>query len=1327
MRRSFTALFALCLFVAAPSFAAITGTVMSSDGAPIAGATVSIHESETGQARQARLLSASPQRPAISTAKTDAKGAFSLESPKQPVVDLGVSAAGYGPFSRRIERDEEAGAIVLAKTETRTGTITGAGKPVANAVVALTYGTFDYVTRTNEAGKYEAPDPKRVRSITVIHPDFAIDDEQFGFGTNANANELTRSLSAGIALSGRVVGTNGETPAANADVAIDGWTVAKTGENGTFSIAHAPIRWTTLSARKDSLLAQAAFSKAPEHTLRLAPVATISGRVLDSKTKVPVPGAVVRVSMLRRASSIDPNLSAETDAKGAYSLVVPPGTHSLMTIHPSYDTGTADVAATSGQTASRDFSLQQLARVSGSVVDEERKPIAAALVMSEMAGDPMAGGFARMMRADEGVFSGPDGRFSTRVQLDQPLAMKASKRGLPDAKSDVFRLGPGERKTGVVLTIPNGLAVNGRVTNAQGDPLSGVAVSAQQAEGGSGMMVFRSVIGGPARDEDVVRTASDGTFTMRLKEGTYDFTFRREGFAPKTVRGQNVTPAAGTTVETALEPASDITGRVVRGGAGVEGVRVMGMMPGVDGASTVTGPDGSFTMSGLAAGGISVMFRKEDEFIQEMRTLTAPARDVLVELSAGGRITGRVIDKASNKPLTVFRAGVSRSGGGMMIGPPLLREFTSEDGTFTLENVPAGAMTVVAAAPGYTNARVNVTVEEGKTISDLEVPLDAGVRLTGRVTNASGAPVPDVSVRLMPSMTGGMVRGMDAATATTDANGEYTLEALPPGEETINFQHARYVASRKEVTLKGRETRLDVQLSSGQKVTGVVVTEAGAAVPDARVEAITSGMRNEQARTNASGQFELDSVMPGRYRFVATKSGLGQGVLEDVDVSGGSQVRIVMKAGATIYGRVTGVSEKDLANVTVEAHSGRSYMSAPVNAAGEYRIEGAPTGTVQVMAEIDSRDFTSRRTSPAKTVEVEAGGSQMVDIVFPSDITIRGRVMRNDQPVANATVLFVPRRGSRAQASSSASTDDRGNYQVRGVEEGDYSVEILDMQRAAPYSTPYTVTGSGTFNVEYRTGGIRGRVLDAATGEPLANASVQVQATPANDTIRMPRGIVTDVAGTFVVGEIAAGNYQMTVSKEGYANEIDDISVSDSGLQDHEVRLSRHEGVKLRITDRRDGRPIRPMVNVYDQTGRLVADTMRLIFGGEADGGDITLPVQPGAYSASITATGYATVNVSFQSPSNVAVQLTPGGTLVLRSKHSERRRIMLVDASGTPYLRFGPSQPFRDLHPGDLSTTIRNVAPGRYTVQLYALNGTTVEDAIQVEVREGETTEGEI
>src|SRR5450759_2817198 len=112
MRKVFIVL-ALLLAAAVPSTAAITGYVMSADGQPIAAAKVEVFSLETFEAARGRLLSSSPERVALKTAETDSKGKFTLESPKDPVVQLRVSAKGYAPESMRFERDEEAGAVAL--------------------------------------------------------------------------------------------------------------------------------------------------------------------------------------------------------------------------------------------------------------------------------------------------------------------------------------------------------------------------------------------------------------------------------------------------------------------------------------------------------------------------------------------------------------------------------------------------------------------------------------------------------------------------------------------------------------------------------------------------------------------------------------------------------------------------------------------------------------------------------------------------------------------------------------------------------------------------------------------------------------------------------------------------------------------------------------------------------------------------------------------------------------------------------------------------------------------------------------------------------------
>ncbi len=1301
---------------------------MTTDGQPVAGARVSVYGFESVEARRARLLSQSPEAVPLASTQTDAKGNFSLASPKDAAVELAILARGFDAVQLRVEREEEAGAIAIRKNEWKSGTVTVGGKPVAGATIAILYNNgFEYVARTGENGRYEAPDPKSARSIAVLHPDYAIDEEMLMLAGTPGAGKLNRTLVTGSQISGQVVGIDGESPVAKAAITLDGWPLATSADDGTFTIAHAAAKWTALIARKDALLGQRSFSKGTSQQVRLARAATISGRILDAKTKLPVPSVLVR-TIIPRMAGVEPIGIAISDAKGAFSLVVPPGTYIMMAAHPGYEPNQNDVTAAGGQTASKDLSLTPRARISGVVVDEERKPVVAAIVASEDVSSP-AGFPMRMIRmGSTDAATGPDGRFSIRVAADAELRLRVTKKGLPTTRTETMKLAPSERKTGVVLTIPSGVLVTGRVTDAENNPLSGVAVTTAEAEPGRGGPMQRIIISGLQQiDEDAVRTASDGTFSLRVKEGTYDFTFKREGYTPESVRAKTISAREENVVEASLRPAVEGRGRVVRNGTGVDGVQMFAMLMSSD-ARTITGPDGSFILGGLAPGAVRLTIRKDAEFIQEIRTVNAPSNDVVIELPTGGRVTGRVVEKGSTKPIAQFQAGLSRSrssGGMVMMAPPQLQSFTSDDGSFTLDNVPTGAHDLVATAPGFATGRMNVSIEEGKTLSDVVIELDAGTKLTGRVTGPTGAPLSDATVRLAMSPTSAVARMGSSKWTTSDANGEYVLDALEPGEETIEFTHPKYIATRKNVTLKGGELRLDAQLSGGQRVTGLVVTEAGAPVGDADVFASASGGSRRNARTNASGTFEFESLAPARYRFSATKSGYTEGVLDDFDISSGAPVRITLKTGGTIYGRVTGLSRDELSNAMVEARSGRNYASASVDATGNYKIEGAPTGTVQVTASVVSRALTGRRTTPTQTVEVDAGSTRQLDLEFRTDVAVTGRVTHNGMPVKGASINFSP-RGGGAQTSGTTSTDEEGRYTITGLEDGNYNVMVIDVQRLNPYNTTYEVRGTATFNIDYETSSLRGRVVDAMNNEPIAGASVQLRTPDPSAGFGGRRETTSDANGVFIFDSIAPGSYVANATKDGFGNQTMDLTIGATGIDNLELKLARNDGVTLKVVDARDGRTLDPLVFVYDAQGRLVHEGRMMFFGGAEGVADTRLPLAAGTYTASVTSMGYAPRTVSFQSPSKQTVALTPGGMLIIESKHPTRLRVRLIDASGAPYPRLGTRPPSTDLNPSPGKTIMEHVAPGAYTLQLLGDND-VVMGSTSVVIREGQTTTAEI
>ncbi len=1322
MRRLLFAL-TLCLALAVPSNAAITGTIVNADGQAVSGAKISIHTLEVPEVTRARLLSATPERPALATVNSDSKGKFSLESPKEAVVAMTIEASGYAPQLFHVARDADRGAIPLVTAKSTPGRITAGGKPVAGARVIL-MGGGQFVAMTDAEGRYSASDPSKwVDRVVVAHPDYAILNETSSRFMSSSKVSLDRKLDAGSPVTGRVVSEDGKTPVAGAMLTIDNWPAGKSGDDGSFVIAHAPRKWEILQARSTNLLGERARGGKDALVVRLGKTATITGAVRDMKTQAGVAGVEVRVRPSGRFDQVA-FASAISDAKGGFTIAgLAPGAYDTVPIRPGYMIPGASVNLAANEKAVRNLAATQLARISGSVLDENKQAVSGARIRGENVSRDQQPAFFRMgeMQNIRSTISAPDGTFVIELNPDADVQINAVKKGYPSAKTGTMRFAPGERKAGVLLSIPLGFEIAGKVMDAKGNPLSGVAVAASESSFGAGAsMVRRMVFSNQREEEDLVQTKGDGTFSIRAKEGTYDLSFKREGFAQKTLRAQPIN-ASSKAVEVTLDPGAEVSGRVTRAGQGVEGVRIL--LIGDTPNTAETGPDGSFRISDLTPGQVMLSAMKPDEFIQQQRSINVPANDVEIEIPPGGRIAGRVVDKETKQPITSFDAGVSasRGGGGMVVmGPPMSRHFTSDDGTFVLENVPTGSTNVVASAPGYTSGRAsNVNVEEGKTAADVEVLMDHGVKVTGRVTGPDGAALAGVSVRFEMN-TGRMMRGgaMNMTNAVTDANGEYTMEAVEPGEKTFSFNRSGFLAEQKTVELSGKSARVDAQLSSGMRVNGIVVTDGGVPVPDANVTASSASDSafggGRSTRTDSNGAFQLEGLAAGRYSFRAMKTGAGTGMLRDFDVSAGAPIRIVMATGGTITGHITGLSADEMQQATVQASSPGGNASGPVDASGNFRIEGAPSGTVRVSAYIGG-GMMGGRTSQVKSLQLEAGGSAQVDIEFARS-TVRGRISRDGKAAAQSMVMFAPQK-SKAQTSARTSTDANGNYEVTGLDDAPYDVQVFDMQRGTPYRTTYEVKGSGTFDIDIKSSIVRGRVLDSSTGQPVEEAAIQVREQGASGPGFAMRTIATDASGGFTLESVPPGTYNLSAEKEGYGTKVVDVTVGD-GPSDVEIKLAANPGVNLRVVDARDGRQLSAFVRVMDTQNKVVYESPMRFGGGGAE--PAKLPLESGSYRATIVTNGYATKHVTITSPSSPTIAMTPGGSIAVQSKGSALRRARLMGADGREYQRgFGFNAIFT-IDPSPGTTTMENIAPGAYTLQILGA-GDRVEQSAPVNVMEGQ------
>jgi len=1312
--------------------AAVTGVAINIDGKPVSGAKVSLFALELVAAQGPRLMSAEPQRKPLTTVTTDSGGKFTIDVPKdQTVVDIRIDAAGYAPAGVRLLSDDDAGAMLLTQAPMVRGTITASGKPVANATVAL-FGGAEFTAKTDADGHYSAPDPSKwAFRVVVIHPDYAITEEQLGPAGTKKGPDF--SMTAGVPVAGRVVSEDGQTAVADAQIFLDGWPAGKSAADGTFAIAHARKEWELVAARIGNRVAQRAHTTASAN-LKLAKGGTVSGSVRDMKSQLPVVGARVAVAPSGRFGGREAALDAITDAKGNFTVgPLAAGTYDVRQSRPGYSmNGAQSITVKAADSVQKALYATARARISGSVLDEDKRPVAAA----HMSTRPTARGemfnFNFTGRGDTGEgYSAPDGHFILRdVNIDSDLQVDAMKRGYPGGKSSSMKLAAGEKKTGVTITIPRGMAVTGRVTDKDKKPLSGVAVeaieSANDPMGGMRRMVMSNM---QQRTDDTYRTGSDGTFSIRVKEGTYDLAFKREGYAAKNVRGTKV-DSATKPVDVVLDPGVEISGRITRGGAGVEGVNVRSISQ--DGmSSAVSGPDGAFRVTDLTPGQVMLNVAKPDSFIQEMRSVSAPTKDLVIEVPAGGRITGHVLDKNSHQPVTSFMAGVttSRSGGGMTIMmPPMQKQFTSDDGSFVLEGIKPGMTQVVVNAPGYTTARVpNIEVEDGKTAPDVEVDVETGAKLTGRVTGPDGSPLAGVFVR--NDQMGGNARVMrfdgNDNSATTDPSGEYTMDALEPGEKTLSFSRNGYITQQKTVTVAGgKDARLDVQMSTGIRATGFVVTDSGAPVPDATVAALSAssdGGRN--ARSDSNGAFTIEGLAPGHYTFNASKAGYTAGTVRDVDIASSGPVRVILKNGGVITGHVNGLTPQEIEQTTVYANAAggggpMGSSTAPVDSGGNFRIEGAPSGTVRITARTGAMFGGSTKSAAPKTVELEPGGTAQVDIDFKSSTVIRGRVTRNGAAVPNAQVMFMP-HGAKSQTSASTSADADGRYELSGLDDGTYTVQAVDMERLNPFATQYEVHGSGTFDITIKTVTLRGRVVDTADTRPLADASVELRPSTGS-TVFGGRGAQTDAAGNFVIENIASGTYQITADKSGYGHDARQIIIGDSAPEDVQFRLSPSDGITIRAVDMRDNSALTVNVSrVVDAQGN---DLPSGNFFGSSE--VVKLPLSPGTYRVTVSARNYAPQTITMSSPSQQTVRFSPGGTINLHSRDTAMRRFRLVDTSGTAFGMNPFSQGIMSLPPGTM--TLNNIAAGHYRLEVLDTTD-KVTKTVEIDVIDGQSKDYDV
>ena len=390
-----------------------------------------------------------------------------------------------------------------------------------------------------------------------------------------------------------------------------------------------------------------------------------------------------------------------------------------------------------------------------------------------------------------------------------------------------------------------------------------------------------------------------------------------------------------------------VTGKVTNDqGAPISGASVSsggnGAITGADGGYTLQVPGGTATVTAALAG-----YQSASESVTVTAGQSVQAATLQIQPINPGNVAGSVVDSNGTalSGATVAAAGLTTS--------------TAADGSYALNNLPAGQTTIKASLTGFQSGSTTVTVVAATTTAAPAITLVSGSgSITGNVKSTSGAAIAGASV------------GFGGGTTATDANGNYTLTGVPVGTVQLVASASGFQSVTQSVTVSGGATSTAnftlATAPAGGTVTGKITNASSGAI----VTGATVSWSGGSTTSDASGIYTLTNVPAGTQNITAVKTGYLARTLA-VGVTGGAtstlnipiatagkiSVKVVTSSGAAVSG----------ATVTIKGGVVPTTVSGSSSSTGLFTTNWIPVGTYTVT--VAKSGFTTQ----SKTTTVSSG------------------------------------------------------------------------------------------------------------------------------------------------------------------------------------------------------------------------------------------------------------------------------------------------------------------------------------------------------------------
>lgn len=1290
--------------VSAETSIAIRGTVLRADGSGLMGAEVELAPLPTAFETEAALLAGREPGAPVATAISDAVGHFTLVAPGPGVWQLRALADDHVPM--RYPLLPLANGVVLPPVTLRPAVRTtisvldGDGVPISGAGILAASADGSIwaqpeghgwkaalrVGWTDATGQLHLPRARGERFDVWAHL-----GGHTAFASAKAVRDVSLVLRPTAAMAAQLaIREPGGSPAADviAFFADTSWPLGRSDENGQLRL-HGDLTtpvFLRLSSADGRTLSLDLEPGAVPGAITLPPPDSLTGQVRDG-------GGAALAGALVWAGH-DPGRFTRTDASGRYVLPAGVAEEIRVQAHAAGFVARGRAFKSAAFGGEIVLVLPPALTLRGRVVDAAGGGVADAQLMAVVQGARPA-----MIRLDGAEARGEtdsEGRFVLAGLTPGVYSLTTNGAGFGTAAHAIELPNDGQQEA-LEIVLAAGRLVVGRVVDLEERPLEGIVVR------------LRATAGGEEEEEEDAYTATsdaDGIFKLHGLPGeTLDVLARGRAVAPLAVRGVQVAPGSGPVDlgTLVLAPGASLAGRVVDPSGAVVAAAEVWIIDtpeqaarwrreGVEGeAGAVADAQGRFLAEGLEPGREVGLYVDGPGFLPTVAWgLTPPlAAPLEVTLLPAAQVHGEVVDEAgtpiAGAEISMHGAPPDDAAAAAKVAEADGRFYAAtsdEEGRFTVEDVAVGAFQIEAYAAGFVPAPLqDLVIAEPREVAGPRFVLARGAVLTGQVMDANLEPVAGARVRL------GRPQG------ESDEEGRYQVAGIPPGRQAVEVFHPGFNRLYEALDIEPGGATVDFVLEGGHRVAGYVVD--GSSLPVSEVVVILEPADDDgvgetyEAHSDAEGAFSFAQVAEGGYRLQPHREGYAQaGPAEVVQVVGGplEGLEVRVARGARIEGQILGLEFEQLAQVEVRAEAEGRRLLGEVDYEGGYEISDLGVDDWTVIAYLPG----GRRQARAR-VSIESGdGVVSRDLEFGNGFTLEGLVRYGGEPLTQARVQL---RGHDVPVKRVVTTDLDGRFAVQDLAAGAYRISLVHSEERLFHNEDLALTEDREVVIDIDTAHLAGIVVDAVSGEPVADALVVLHQQLTGGETGSQITVPSNGDGRFSASRLSAGRYHLRALHDGYQPAEQEVEVAaGSAVEGLRVSLEPAAGLEVAVALAAGPPPQYITLWGHDGQGRTFAETRPTY----AEGLTVFPTLPAGDWNLLVGAAGGATVESRVAVPGEpLAVVLPPAGRLRVRVP-----ALVESDSVGTLVVQAQDGQPFRYLAWGGELQQSWPVNAGRATVE---------------------------